>query len=441
MIKKTIKKYLPRTLFGRSLMIILVPALLLQIITTVVFFDRHWSEMTSRLTNALAGEIAVIAMRLENKDDPENIKEIIAYAAQSLDLLISYQKGEKYSEDELSVSYKNSFLIRNLQKSLNDKVGRPYKIDIDAREKWVRIGIQLSNGILEVSAPQRRLFSSSGYVFLLWMIFTTLILFAIAILFMRNQIRPIRRLAVAAERFGKGRDVPSFKPEGAKEVRQAAEAFLRMHKRVKRQVHQRTTMLASISHDLRTPLTRIKLQLAMLEPSPEVDDLKKDISEMQKMIDGYLAFARGEAGEEIVRTDIASIITKIKNGLLKQGKKVQVNLSGKMDIPVRPQAIERCLSNLVNNASKYADHIWISATHYAGRCQIVIEDDGPGIPSSEFEEVFRPFHRLDESRTPDIGGVGLGLPIAKDIISGHGGRIWLEDSNRGGLRVVIDMPD
>lgn len=435
------KKFLPRTLFGRSLMIILVPALLLQIITTVVFFDRHWSKMTSRLANALAGEIAVIANRIEKEPSPETIKDVAALSSQNLELLISYEEGAVFREDELNVSHKHSFLTKTLKKALQENVRRPFNIKINVSDKWINIGVQLDQGVLRVSSPQHRLFSSSGYIFLLWMIFTTLILFAIAILFMRNQIRPIRRLAVAAERFGKGRDVPSFKPEGAKEVRQAARAFFDMHERVKRQVSQRTTMLASISHDLRTPLTRVKLQLAMLDPSPEIEDLKQDIGEMEKMIEGYLAFARGEGGEQSVRTDIGKMVERLVAGLKKQGKDMHVTLGDDISVPIRPVAFERSLSNVVNNAAKYASTVWIDVYKTNHRIQIVIDDNGPGIPESDFEDVFKPFTRLDESRNVDKGGVGLGLPIAKDIITSHGGTIFLEKSNRGGLRVVIEIPE
>lgn len=423
-------------------MIILVPALLLQIITTVIFFERHWSKMTSRLASALAGEIAVMATRLEEDSSPEMVRRISAHAGQSLDLLISFEKDGQLKENQIRISHSNSFLTKTLKDALQEKVRRPFSISIDVDEKWIEITTQLETGILRVSSPQRRLFSSSGYIFLLWMICATLFLFAIAIMFMRNQIRPIRRLAVAAERFGKGRDVPSFKPEGAKEVRQAAEAFLLMHERVKRQVSQRTTMLANISHDLRTPLTRVKLQLAMLEPSPDIEDLKADIAEMENMIEGYLAFARGEGSEQISRTDISAILGRLCLSLKKQGKEVVLSLEKEsITVPVRKMAFERCLSNLLNNAAKYAGKIWVSASHTARGVQIVIDDDGPGIPEEDFEEVFKPFIRLDESRNSDIGGIGLGLPIAKDVITSHGGEIWLEKSARGGLRVVVEIPD
>lgn len=438
--RSQIKKFLPRTLFGRSLMIILVPVLLLQVITTVVFFDRHWSKMTSRLSNALAGEIAVIASRLEEDPSRENVQSVSAYASQNLEILISFEKDVEFREDQLQISHKNSFLIKSLENSLQNKVRRPFSINVDVSEKWIEIGVQLETGALRVSTPQHRLFSSSGYIFLLWMIFASLFLFAIAIMFMRNQIRPIRRLAVAAERFGKGRDVPSFKPEGAKEVRQAAYAFLEMHERVKRQISQRTTMLASISHDLRTPLTRMKLQLAMLGNSPDIEDMKADIAEMEKMIDTYLAFAKGEGSEQISRTNISDLLKRVVKTHEKSGRNIQLNVERSLSVPVRRLTFERCLNNLINNAARYADKIWVTGIDYPNQVHIIIEDDGPGIPEKDFEEVFKPFARLDEARNTEQGGVGLGLPIAKDIITSHGGDIWLEKSNRGGLRVVIEIP-
>lgn len=436
----SLKSFLPHTLFGRSLLILVMPVLLIQIITTFVFFDRHWDKMTNRLAFAVAGEIAIIADRIEQGAETDDIKQMTNYAARNLDLLISYEEEATLPEKEEQVRLQSS-VARTLGKALSTQLRRPYHIDVDAREKWVEIGIQLENGVLRVSSPQRRLFSSSGYIFLLWMIGASLVLLAIAILFMRNQIRPIRRLAVVAERFGKGQDIPaSFKPEGAREIRQAAQAFLDMHERIRRQISQRTAMLAGVSHDLRTPLTRMKLQTAMLGDSPDVEALKADIKDMERMIDAYLDFTRGEGGEQTERTDLADILERVASGIRRQGTDIDLVTEGDLSLSLRPVAFERCLNNIVSNARKFSDHIWVSATGNDGTMEITIDDNGPGIPPEQFEDVFKPFYRGEPSRNPETGGVGLGLPIAQDIVHSHGGEIWLEKSNRNGLRVVIQLP-
>ena len=439
--KFSIKKILPRTLMGRSLMILIVPVLLIQVITTYIFFDRHWGKMTGRLAYAVAGEISVIAEQIESGTGSETDMESIAgYAARGLDLLVSFEKG-KTLDVSLARTADRSILALRLADALSAQVRRPYLVDVDMHEKWINVSVQLRDGVLHVSLPQRRLFSSSGYIFLLWMIGVSIVLLAVAMLFMRNQIRPIRRLAVVAERFGRGLDVPaSFKPEGAYEVRQAAKAFLEMQERIKRQIQQRTAMLAGVSHDLRTPLTRMKLQVAMLEQGPDVAALKTDIVDMEKMIDAYLDFARGAGAEAAARTDLREMLERIMAAVRRQGAQIELETAGDMFVSLRPVAFERCLSNLIGNARKYAAHIWVAAKNAGGHIIITVEDDGPGIPEKMFDEVFKPFVRGEPSRNPSTGGVGLGLPIAQDIIHGHGGRIWLEKSGRGGLRVVVDLP-
>ncbi|MCB9991266.1 MAG: HAMP domain-containing protein [Rhodospirillales bacterium] len=441
--KGGIKKILPRTLFGRSLMILVTPILLIQIISTVVFFDRHWVKMTDRLAFSVAGEIAMIADRVEKDASASALNEIKTYAGQNLELLINFEP-EARLEDERHDGHaglKETVISRTLAKAMDAQVRRPYLINVDVNEKWVEVSVTVTDGVLRVSLPQRRLFSSSGYIFLLWMIAISLVLLMVAILFMRNQIRPIRRLAVAAERFGKGMDVPtSFKPEGAREVRQAASAFLDMQERIKRQIQQRTAMLAGVSHDLRTPLTRMKLQAAMLGNNPDVEALKSDIADMERMIDAYLDFARGEGGEQASRTDLKAILDRVAAGVRRQGVKVDLSAEGDLSLHMRPVAFERCLTNLVNNARKYGGDIWIDVVRGEDEVVITIDDNGPGIPDEKMEDVFRPFYRIDESRNPATGGVGLGLPIAQDIIHSHGGEIMLAHSPHGGLRVKITMP-
>ncbi len=441
--KFSVKSFLPRTLFGRSLMILVTPILLIQIITTFVFFDRHWGRVTNRLSFAVAGEMAVIADQIEQGGDEDQIKQIAGYAARNLDLLISYETdGALPVLPEGNTEKQHSLIVRPLARAMEAQIRRPSHIDVNVQEKWVEVSIKLENGILHVSLPQKRLFSSSSYIFLLWMIGVSLALLAIAILFMRNQIRPIRRLAVAAERFGRGLDIhPSFKPEGAREIRQASGAFLEMHERIRRQIQQRTAMLSGVSHDLRTPLTRMKLQVAMLEQTPDVEALKGDIEDMERMIDAYLDFARGEGGEQSVRTDLNDMLERVAVNARRQGGEIDFQGGeGNLSVQLRPIAFERCLSNIVSNARKYSEHSWLAAVRRADVIEVTLDDDGPGIPEDQFEEVFKPFVRVDASRNPATGGVGLGLPIAQDVVHSHGGRIWLEDSNHGGLRVVIHLP-
>ena len=433
-----VKKFLPRTLFGRSLLILVTPILLIQIVTAIVFFDNHWTKITGRLAYAVAGESAIIAEELEQDAGPERIKKISGHVARNLGLLISFEEGAKLPDNPPA---QTSFLGRTLDRALEEQVRRPHAIAIDAKEKWIRIDIQIGNGLLHISLPQRRLFSSSSYIFLLWMSGTSLLLLAVAILFMRNQIRPIRRLAIAADRFGRGLDVPaSFRPEGAHEVRQAGRAFLDMHERIRRQIQQRTSMLAGVSHDLRTPLTRMKLQAAMMGSSPDTEALKADIADMERMIGAYLDFARGEGGEQAARADLKEMLERIAGAARRQEAQVELETAGDLHIQLRPVAFERCLSNIVGNARKYAGRIWIAAARGEEDITVTIDDDGPGIPEAQYEEVFKPFVRGEPSRNPATGGVGLGLPIAQDIVHGHGGRISLDKSPRGGLRVVITLP-
>lgn len=438
----SIKRYLPRTLFARSLLILITPIFLIQVISSYVFFDRHWVKMTTRLASAVAGEIAWAASSIEDDPSAENVKNIAAYTSAHLGLLISYQPDAKLPEGEgfdTGLVWESE-VAKRLAGEVRGTVRRPFTLHMDFREKRAEVDVQLDNGLLEVKLPQRRLFSSSGYIFLLWMMGVSLILLIVAVLFMRNQIRPIRRLAIAAERFGKGRDVPSFKPTGSIEVRQAAESFLDMRRRLQRQISQRTEMLAGVSHDLRTPLTRLKLQVEMLGDSPDVDAMKHDIADMEKMINGYLDFVRGQGDEKPEQTDIDELLTRVVTSARRQGIEINADIATNLYMIVRPMALERCLNNIINNGHKYGGNIWLKAYRDEDRLEIVIDDDGPGLTEEQYEEVFKPFYRVEGSRNAATGGIGLGLPIAMDIVHVHGGKIWLEGNEHGGLRVVIRLP-
>jgi two-component system osmolarity sensor histidine kinase EnvZ len=434
-------------------MILVTPIILIQIFTTFMFFDRHWNRMADRLAFAVAGEIALVAGRVESDGsiEEQDIEDIIGYAGQYLQLLISYERdGTIEAQDQYGRGIGRRYVIKEtLSRALDEQVRRPYVINVDPREKWVELSVQLAQGVLHVSMPERRLFSSSSYIFILWMIGSSTLLLVVAVLFMRNQIRPIRRLSVVAERFGKGQDIPaSFKPEGATEVRQAANAFLDMRRRIKRQIEQRTTMLAGVSHDLRTPLTRMKLELAMLDQTPDIIAIQKDIEDMEHMINAYLDFAKNEgdaAHEEPVRTDIAALIAQSISQSIAVAKCADVtvnqDIEAGLSLSVRPLLLKRCLVNLIGNAARHGGRkIDVSAAIQEDYLVINIEDDGPGIPPEKRDEVFRPFYRLEESRNTATGGVGLGLPIALDIVHKHGGRIALDESHYGGLKVQIKLP-
>ena len=335
----------------------------------------------------------------------------------------------------------SGLLDRMLMRAMEEQVRRPYRLDTSAYKTQVVIDVQLPEAVLRIVAPGKRLFSTTTYIFIMWMVGTSLVLFAVASIFMRNQIRPIRRLARAVDRLGKGRDIEEeFKIEGATEVRQAAQAFQLMRDRIRRQMRQRTDMLSGVSHDLRTPLTRMKLQLAMLSDDAEVSELKSDVEEMEHMIEGYLAFARGEGDEPAAETDLAELIEEAVGVWKRDSVTIDCHIEDRLAASVRTQAVRRCLGNLLANARRYADHVWVHAGRRGAVIEITIDDDGPGIAEDHREDVFRPFFRLDESRNPETGGTGLGLAIARDVARGHGGDINLEESPQGGLRARIRLP-
>jgi two-component system osmolarity sensor histidine kinase EnvZ len=341
---------------------------------------------------------------------------------------------------DVSFTLRETLVDRNLGTALAELVKRPFLIDTRSLETEVEIHVQMDNGVLQIVAPRRRLFSSTTYVVILWMVGTSLALFTVAALFMRSQVRPIRRLAAAAEAFGKGRDSDDFTVEGASEVRQAGNAFTVMRDRIRRQISQRTDMLAGVSHDLRTPLTRMKLALAMMGSGPEVSDLKADVAEMERMVGGYLTFARGAGREATAPIDLGELLQDVAATARREGAEITLEVAESLEATVRPEAMRRALVNLIGNAQRYAKKIRVAGRHGAEAIEIVIDDDGPGVPADKREEVFRPFFRLEESRNPETGGIGLGLTIARDVVRGHGGEVILADSPMGGLRVILRLP-
>ncbi len=432
-----IKRVLPRSLLGRSLLIIVLPLVILQLVSAFVFYETHWDKVSLRLARGLAGDIAAVMDLLRRYPSSQDQDWIFALAAGRMAIVANVQEGmilpntPPVGDDQVE---------RTLIRALSEGLGKPFQIDTRTDERLITIYVQLPDGVLEMVTPRKRLFSSTTYVFVLWMAGTALILLGVAAIFMRNQVRPIRRLALAADNFGKGRDVPSFKPEGAREVRQAAAAFLAMRERIQRQIGQRTEMLAGVSHDLRTPLTRMKLQLALLGDGDGVAELTEDVSEMEHMLEGYLAFARGEGGETPKDTNLSDMLADVVSNAKRKRDAIDLHTEGDIVVPVRPNAFKRCVTNLVENALRYGDHISVRAGRRGDAIEITIDDDGPGIPEDKRIEVFKPFFRLEGSRNPGTGGVGLGLTIARDVIQGHGGNITLTDSPIGGLRARLRLP-
>ncbi len=442
------KAFLPRTLFGRSLLIVMTPILLIQIVSPFLFFDRHWTKMTGRLAVGVAGEISFLVDRVEADPSMRRFAETADIARKYFDIDPRWTPGGTLTPETEHYSIWAPFISEIFAAYLHEKLRRPFDIMIDREEKWIRVRVALDDGVLEFMIPQGRLFSSSGHIFLLWMTGISAVLLGVAVLFLRNQVRPIRKLAIAAERFGKGRDVAGFKPEGATEVRQAGRAFIEMRDRISRQIEQRTAMLAGVSHDLRTPLTRMKLQTAMMGGGPDVEALNEDIGTMERMIGGYLDFVRGEGDEAAEDTDLSALVDKVVQDARRAAGETGISAAVEHGIvmPLRPLAIERCLFNLIGNARRYArSAIWVSLREWEqeGRksAEIVIDDDGPGIPENRYDDVFKPFYRVDSSRNIDTGSVGLGLPIARDIVHAHGGKISLGKSPQGGLRVMVELPE
>jgi two-component system osmolarity sensor histidine kinase EnvZ len=435
---RMLKRRIPTSLFGRSLLIIVLPIGVMQIAVTWAFFDAHWQTVNSRLTEGLAGDVALAIATYNEDPSPAGLKHLTDRAQQTLNLSIVLQDGA-----DLPKGRRGSLFVamdRSLQKALSDRIDAPFWFDAQRYPNYVDVRVKVSGGVLRIIAPKDRVFATQGHIFILWLTGATILLTGIAILFIRNQVRAIERLADAAEAFGKGADV-TFRPQGAREVRQAAIAFNAMKARIQRYVDQRTALLASVSHDLRTPLTRLKLELALAPPGKRVEAMKSDLAEMEHMIDEYLAFARGEGGESVETVDLRLLIEEVSQGAVRAGAQVIVATDEGLMAHVRPNALKRALSNLIMNAAVHGEHVQVEAHGSAsGGVVIMVDDDGPGIPADRFEDAFAPFGRLDDARNQNEKGVGLGLAIARDVARGHGGEVTLAKSPLGGLRAVVRLP-
>ena len=433
-----LKNLLPKGLFGRSLLIVVAPVVLLQAIVTYIFFERHWDTVTRRLSRAVAGEVAMLTETYSKPLDTVTMQAVNAQAARTFQLEVAFLPDEKLPAQTSDGQFFSPLVT--LSDELSKQIAQKFRIDSHRYGDYLDLRVQLNQGVLRILTPRNRVTSQTAHIFILWMFGTSLVLLTVAVIFLRNQVRPIALLAQAAEEFGKGREVPDFKAAGATEVRQAAAAFLEMRDRIGRQIAQRTFMLAGVSHDLRTPLTRMNLQLAMMPESDEIEALRADIHEMQYMLDEYLAFAGGQAGEAENQTDIGQLIEEITAEYARRGALLHVQSEPDLHLPLRRGSFKRCIVNLVENAHSHGKQIEIHAAMTGDHIEIAIEDDGPGLPPEKYEDAFLPFQRLDDSRNPDRAGVGLGLAIARDIARSHGGDISLGRSTLGGLRATIRVP-
>ncbi len=431
---------MPRSLFGRSLLIVLLPLIILQLIVAYVFYVRHWDTVTRWLALGLAGETALIVDTMEQR--PEEREAFLDRARERTSLALSFQPDADLAEAATLAGIDESSVPDTIREVFKEKLKRPFRLELRAdQDDRIAVWVAANGGILRVLADRKRLTSTTTTLFMLWMVGASLVLLVVAIYFLTRQVRPIRRLAEAADSFGKGRDIGDFRLEGATEIRRAGHAFNLMRQRILRFMHQRTDMLAAVSHDLRTPLTRMKLELAMMpKDQPGVADLMGDVEEMQRLVDAYLGFVRGEGREPPEPVDLQALLSDMADRARRDGVEVDLVQGPPVKLTLRPLAIRSCLSNLVDNAARHGRRVRLGLEVGDKAVTVQVDDDGPGIPDDERDKVFQPFTRLDPARRRSTGGVGLGLTIARDVALGHGGDIELGRSPLGGLRASLRLP-
>jgi two-component system, OmpR family, osmolarity sensor histidine kinase EnvZ len=430
-----LKKILPTGLFYRSLIIVAAPTIILQIIITVVFFDSIWIKSNKGLTRSLVGEIKTLSDIYASQNE-QQIQYLTDQFKYNFDFVINIKNEEL---PEINKERKYSPIDRSLRRELKSVFGSTnYWFDTTSYEDVVEIKVKSADKLIEIVFPKEKIAPSSVRIFILWITVPSLLLISIAIIFLKNQTRPIVNLAKAAERFGKGDFVKDIRPSGASEIRKAAYEFDRMAKRIDRHLKQRSEMLSGISHDLRTPLTRLKLQLAMMSQKDISSKMSKDIDEMEMMLNSYLQFAKSQAVEDSVATNINKLLIEISKE--KNNKKLHLDLTNEIVLVGRKNALKRCFNNLIENGLNYAENVYVKVSKSTNRLNVFIEDDGPGIPINQYKNVFKPFYRLDQSRNQNKSGVGLGMSIAEDIIRSHGGNIELGESQYKGLLIKISLP-
>ena len=434
-LNKFIKDLLPKRLFYRALLIVAVPVLVLQLVITIVFFDSLWIKTNKGMTKALINEIntfiEVYDDEIYDKDEITNLFSVY----QDLNIEFVEDDNYDYTYDERWFSP----IDRTLRRELKSRFGsNDFWFDTTNYKELIDLRIKYQNGYFKFLVPRDRVTSSSARIFALWITVPAIIMVFISLIFLKNQTRPITNLAKVAEKFGKGEEIEEFKPSGAAEIRQAGYEFERMRKRINRHLNQRSEMLSGISHDLRTPLTRMKLQIAFIKDKDLAGKLTEDINEMEKMLNEYLQFTSSSYLEKNENFNLTELITETIKKY--NNKNISSNISDELYFFGRKNLIKRCVNNLVDNAIKYGDKVKVELTKSTSNLFIKIEDNGPGIPENEYENVFKPFYKIDKGRAETKSSVGLGLSIASDIIRSHGGNIKLEKSSMNGLGVKIFLP-
>ena len=430
-----LKKILPTGLFYRSLIIVAAPTIILQIIITVVFFDSIWIKANKGLTRSLVGELKTLS-DIYTGNDSKQIEYLTGQFKFNFDFVINIIDEEL---PNVSKERKFSPMDRSLRRELKSAFGNSnYWFNTIKYEDVVEIRVRSSDKTIQVLFPRERIAPSSVRLFIFWVTFPSILLISIAIIFLKNQTRPIVNLAKAAEKFGKGDFVSGIRPSGASEIRKAAYELDRMAKRIDRHLKQRSEMLSGISHDLRTPLTRLKLQLAMLNQKDLSKKMSKDIDEMESMLNSYLQFAKSQIQEESVATNINKLLNEIV--IEKNNKNLYLDLLDETVLVVRKSALKRCFNNIIENGLNYAKNVYVNTSRTSNKLNIFINDDGPGIPLNQYKNVFKPFFRLDGSRNLNQLGVGLGMSIAEDVVRSHGGNIELSEGKHKGLQVKISLP-
>ena len=435
------RNYLPKTLFGRMLSIIMIPMILVQLLTIFIFYERHWDTVTRHMASQLAADISLLTDRLGSAPDEATVEVIQATGWQYFTFPIQHYPDADFVGQNSAPPA--SFAEQMLRRELGKRVQQPWYLDIDSDPNLIYIDLQLDQGILRIFASRKRIFSSTGWTFFGWTLGSSILLFTIALIFMRGQVQPILRLANAARALGLGRQASDYQLEGAREVRLAGRAFQAMRHRIMRQLNERTEMLAGVSHDLRTPLTRIRLQLALMGENEDATAIRADLAEMEDMIDAYLSFAAGEGEEPTEDTDITKMLDRLTTQA-RNAHAFDISFTPSQPalpiFPLRRKAMRRAFENLISNAVAYSTKAEITARYRNDEVTVIFDDNGAGIPAERRDDAVRPFVRLETSRNRQTGGTGLGLSITSDIVLGHGGELSLEDSPLGGLRVVIKLP-
>ncbi len=435
-----LERYLPRGLYRRALIILMAPIILLQLLTSGIFLDRYWDQTTKIMGRSLSSEIGLVVDLYDKSDKSEStIRDLQKMAAERLSLDMSIIKGKPLPKQGDIPFY--ALFDSKMQKYLARETGRPFWVDSAAPGNRVEIQVEYNKDLIfKFLADEDRAYTASTPWLLALMLGSTLLLTAIAVLFLRNQVRPILDLARVAQAFGLGRDISTYAPRGAAEVRLAGQAFLDMRRRIVRHVDQRTAMLAGVSHDLRTILTRFRLELAMLGSDPKLEPMKQDVSDMQHMLEDYMNFVRGDGGEIASPVNVPEVVQSVARSLDRSLKRIEIRQVPNISLPLKSSAFRRLLANVFGNALRYGKRVQVSGDIRDDRLWLYIDDDGPGIPPEKRDDVFRPFVRLDTARNIDATGTGLGLTIALDIAQAHGGEIVLEQSPMGGLRAAVKVP-